>query len=116
MPVFYEIRRRARQIAPQVLLACLAAYFGYHAIQGDRGVLARLRLEQELAEARALDRQLAREQARLTRNVELMRSDHLDRDLLEEQARLMLNFGESNDYLVLRPDGGDAAGNRLTEK
>ena len=32
MPVLQEIRARARQIAPQVLLACLAAYFGYHAL------------------------------------------------------------------------------------
>jgi cell division protein FtsB len=105
MPVLYEIRRRARQIAPQVLLACLAAYFGYHAVQGDRGVLARVRLEQELAEARALDRELAREQARLTRDVALMRPDHLDPDLLEEQARLILNFGGPNDFLVLQPEG-----------
>jgi cell division protein FtsB len=109
MPVLYEIRRRARQIAPQVLLACLAAYFGYHAVQGDRGVLARVRLEQELAEARALDRELAREQARLTRAVALMRPDHLDPDLLEEQARLILNFGGPNDFLVLQPEGAAPA-------
>ena len=106
MPVLYEIRRRARLIAPQVLLVCLAAYFGYHAVQGDRGVLAWLRLEQELAQARALDRQLAAVQERLTRRVGLMRPDHLDPDMLEEQARLILNFGRPDDYLVLLPRGG----------
>jgi cell division protein FtsB len=109
MPLIYEIRRRARQIAPQVLLACLAAYFGYHAVQGDRGVLAWLRLEQELAQARALDRQLAEVQERLARDVGLMRPDHLDPDMLEEQARLILNFGRPDDYLVLQPGGADPA-------
>ncbi len=107
MPVLQEIRARARQLAPQVLLACLAAYFGYHALQGDRGVLAWLRLEQELAEARALDAELAAEEARLVQHIALMRPDHLDPDMLEEQARLLLNYGRSDDYLVLLPKKSD---------
>lgn len=104
MPLLREIRARARQIAPQVLLACLAAYFAYHAVQGERGVLAWQRLERELAEARALDNRLAAEQDRLNRNVGLLRPDHLDPDLLEEQARLLLNYGRKDDYVVLWPD------------
>ena len=107
MPVFQEIRARARQVAPQVLLACLAAYFGYHAVQGDRGVLAWLRLEQELAQARALEGELAGEEERLTHHVALMRPDHLDPDMLEEQARLLLNYGRVDDYLILWPEKGD---------
>ncbi len=107
MPVLQEIRARARQVAPQVLLACLAAYFGYHAVQGDRGVLAWLRLEQELAQARALEGELAAEQERLTRHVALMRPDHLDPDMLEEQARLLLNYGRADDYLIFWPENGD---------
>jgi len=107
MPVFQEIRARARQVAPQVLLACLAAYFGYHAVQGDRGVLAWLRLDQELAQARALDGELAVEEERLTHHVALMRPDHLDPDMLEEQARLLLNYGRADDYLILWPEKGD---------
>ena len=107
MPVLQEIRARARQVAPQVLLACLAAYFGYHALQGDRGVLAWLRLEQELAQVQALDAELAAEEARLTQHIALMRPDHLDPDMLEEQARLMLNYGRADDYLVILPEESD---------
>jgi len=107
MPLLREIRARARQIAPQVLLACLAAYFGYHVVQGERGVLAWQRLERELAEARVLDDRLAEEQDRLTRNVSLLRPGNLDPDLLEEQARLLLNFGRPDDYLVLWPRDGE---------
>lgn len=107
MPVLQEIRARARQIAPQVLLACLAAYFGYHALQGDRGVLAWLRLEQELAQAQALDADLAAEERRLTQHIALMRPDHLDPDMLEERARLLLNYGRADDYLILWPKKSD---------
>ena len=39
-----DIRRRARQVAPQFLSACVMVYFLYHAIQGDRGFLAWLNL------------------------------------------------------------------------
>ena len=107
MPVLQEIRARARQVAPQVMLACLAAYFGYHALQGDRGVLAWLRLEQELTQTQAIDAQLAAEEARLARHIALMRPDHLDPDMLEEQARLLLNYGRADDYLVILPENSD---------
>jgi cell division protein FtsB len=107
MPVLREIRARARQIAPQVLLACLATYFGYHAVQGERGVLAWQRLERELTEARALDDRLAAEQDRLRRNVRLLRPGNLDPDLLEEQVRLLLNYGRPDDYVVLWPADGE---------
>ena len=70
-------------------------------------MLAWLRLEQELAEARALDAELAAEEARLAQHIALMRPDHLDPDMLEEQARLLLNYGRSDDYLVLLPEKSD---------
>ena len=104
MPVVDEVRRRVRQIAPQVLLACLAAYFGYHAIQGDRGIIAWQRLKQELAQAREINRQMTAERAALEHRVHLLRPDNLDPDMLEERARLVLNFGHADDYVVFWPE------------
>jgi len=103
MPLIREIRRRARQIAPQVLLACLAAYFCYHAFQGERGLLAWQRLKQDLGLAQALNQQLAGQHGSLERSVLRLRPDNLDPDLLEERARLVLNFGHSNDYVLFLP-------------
>ena len=103
MTVFREIRRRARQVAPQVLLASTLAYFGYHAVEGDRGVLARIRLEQDLAEARDVRATLGAERARLEHRVTLLRPDSLDPDLLEERAREVLNLGFPDDFVILLP-------------
>ena len=103
MTVFREIRRRARQVAPQVLLACTLAYFGYHAVQGDRGVLARVRLDQDLAAAREVRATLGVERAHLAHRVALLRPDGLDPDLLEERARRVLNLGYPGDFVILLP-------------
>ena len=103
MTVFREIRRRARQVAPQVLLASTLAYFGYHAVEGDRGVLARVRLDQDLAAAREVRATLGAERALLDHRVALLRPDGLDPDLLEERARRVLNLGYPGDFVILLP-------------
>ena len=105
MAVLHEIRRRARVVAPQVLLACTLAYFAYHAVEGERGVFAWLRLDQDLAEARDLGARLAGERAVLARRVSQLRPDSLDPDLLEERARQVLNFGTPEDLVILLPRG-----------
>jgi hypothetical protein len=60
MALVHEIRRRGRHILPPVLLAATLGYFGYHIIQGERGVLAWLQLEKELRIAQANVRGTAR--------------------------------------------------------
>jgi cell division protein FtsB len=104
MAVVREIRRRARQIAPQVLAACLVAYFAYHAVQGDGGILAYLRIQKSLEHAEAVKAELTEQRARLERRVKLLRPDTLDPDLLEERARAVLNFAHARDVVVLTQD------------
>jgi cell division protein FtsB len=104
MSLLREIRKRSRQVAPQVFLACLAVYFCYHAVQGERGILAWLRLQQELTDARLLNAELAAERSHLDHGVALLRPDNLDPDMLEERARVLLNFGHSDDVLVVLPE------------
>ncbi len=103
MALVREIRKRARQVAPQVFLACLAAYFCYHAVQGERGILAWHRLQQDQVAARELRMQLAEERAGLALHVDLLRPDNLDPDMLEERARILLNFSGPDDYMVVLP-------------
>jgi cell division protein FtsB len=103
MAIIREIRVRARQIAPQVLAACLVAYFAFHAVNGDRGFNAWVHLKQELERAHAVRAELRQERASLERRVGLLQPDHLDPDMLEERARLLLNYGRPDDYMVLLP-------------
>src|SRR5260221_11857362 len=51
MAIGHILRRRARHVIVPILGALLVAYFGYHAVEGDRGLLAYLRLTQELKKA-----------------------------------------------------------------
>ena len=108
MSILREIQSRARQIAPPVVAACLAAYFGYHAIQGERGLLAWLGLKQELAQARATQTALAETRTALERRVMLLRPDNLDPDMLDERAHLLLNYGRKDEVIILLPNGRTA--------
>ena len=101
MTLLQEIRKRARQGAPQALLALILAYFAYHAIQGDRGILSWIRLQDELSRATVQYNQLAVERDRLEHKVNMLRSEHLDPDLLEERARVLLNYGHQDDYVII---------------
>lgn len=104
MAVLTEIRRRARHIFPPVVLACTLGYFAYHTAQGERGLLAWLRLENELKVARVEASVLAEERRQLERRVRLLRPDGLDRDLLEERARVLLNYGREDEVILLFDD------------
>jgi cell division protein FtsB len=101
MSLMYEIRRRARQAAPQAIFACTLAYFAYHAVHGERGVLAWAKLKDELAQASTTQSGLAAERAAWEHKVGLLRDNPLDADLLDERARLLLNYGHPDDIIVL---------------
>ena len=101
MAVIRELRKRAKLIAPPVLGACLAFYFVYHAVQGDRGLIAWLVLNQQIREASATRDAVAAERATWERRVNLLRPSSLDPDLLEERARVVLNLGQPDELVIL---------------
>ena len=107
MALLREIRKRVRQVAFQALFACLVGYFCYHAVQGERGLLAWRHLQLELADARTLNQHLAMEQTALEQRVALLRPESLDPDLLEERARLMLNYGLPDEVILDSSASGD---------
>ena len=90
-------------MAPQILGAAICAYFAYHAVQGDRGLIAWLQLSRELSESQAVLADLSAERAALEHRVSLLRPESLDPDMLEEQSRIMLNFAGPDDRTLLLP-------------
>jgi cell division protein FtsB len=102
MMILREIRRRAGFIAGPILGVSLIGYFGYHLVQGERGLLAWMRLSQEIKLAQAHLAELDGEKGVLEGRVSLMRSDHLDRDMLDERARATLNLAGPNEIVILR--------------
>lgn len=105
MRLLREIKNRTRQATPQVLAACMMAYFAYHALHGDRGFYAWIMLKQERAQALVTAEAVAGQRSQLEHRVNLLRSTHLDPDLLEEQAQAILNYGMESDHVIfLAPD------------
>jgi len=87
-----EIRRRARLIVGPVCGISLFTYFAYHLIQGDRGLVAWLRLSEQIKVAQATRDEVEAERRALDQHVSLLRPNHLDRDMLDERARAALNL------------------------
>jgi len=98
-----EVRRRLRWVVPQLLAFGLVAYFGYHLLQGDRGLRAYLRLGDEIAQARATAAVLHGELEVESRRVKALSSRSLDPDMLEERAQAVLGFLKPEDRVILLP-------------
>ena len=74
-------------------------YFGYHLVQGERGLLSWLRLTQEVKLAHARLADLDGEREALDRRVSLLRSDRLDPDMLDERSRVQLDYVDPRDLV-----------------
>lgn len=104
MSIVLEIRRRARLVVGPILGISLVAYFAFHLVQGDRGLMAWIRLSQDVRAAKVTLAALDTDRAKLEHRVDLMRSEHLDADMLDEQARGTLNLIAPNE-IVIFPKG-----------
>ncbi len=94
---------RPRQILAPVIFATLFGYFGYHLVNGDRGLLAMAHLQREVMIA---DQNLAEAQATQKiweRRVSELRNQSLDPDMLDERARVLLNYAKKDDIIIFTP-------------
>ena len=98
--LFSEFRLRARHVIAPVIGICMASYFGYHAVQGDRGMIAWNDLRHQLEEARFIAAEVNAHRRSLERQVALLNPKSLDPDMLDERARLMLNVGFGDEIVV----------------
>ena len=96
-----DIKRRARHMIGPMLGCLLVAYFVYHSIQGDRGMLAWYRLDQLIDEAEVSRRSLDARREGLELRVRMLRPESLDADMVEEQGRRLLNFSHPDDVVLL---------------
>ncbi len=104
MTLLEDIRLRARHIWLTVFGALVLAYFSYHMIQGNHGVIALLELRSKVAAAEAIRAESSAERQRLAQQVALLRPDNLDPDMLEERARVMLNYVHPDEIVVITRD------------
>ena len=79
----------------------VAAYFVFHAINGDHGLVALWRMESLLDAANATHMALVAERETLAHRVYLLEDTSLDPDFLEERARLMRGLSRADDIVIL---------------
>ena len=101
MTLVRDIRERVRHIAVPVFCVAALVYFGYHAVQGERGLLSWLRLTQQIAVADTELDILSAERRQLEHRARLLRPEGLDPALLDERARLVLGLAHPNELIIL---------------
>ncbi|MBN8532101.1 MAG: septum formation initiator family protein [Alphaproteobacteria bacterium] len=93
---------RLRDYLWPVLCVIVLIYFGYHALNGDRGVFALLRLSRELEVAETEHAALKAENDKTERKVLLLRPDSLDLDMADEKARMLLGYVGKDELVIER--------------
>ncbi|MFN3130633.1 FtsB family cell division protein [Roseibium sp.] len=91
-----------RLITPALAIAALG-YFGFHAMNGELGVVGRAMIERQVAELEGELQLLVAERQELAARVSLLRPESLDPDMLDERARLYLNLVHPDELVVLKP-------------
>ena len=94
------MRDKFRNIMFPVVIVTMMVYFTYHIFQGQRGVLAWIRLDKKLKEQEITLNALTKEKEFLEKEAYLLRPDSLDLDLLEEKSLQVLNFAHPNEVVV----------------
>jgi cell division protein FtsB len=94
---------RPRQILAPVIFATLFGYFGYHLVNGDRGLLAMARLEREVQIANQNLAEAETTRKIWERRVGELRNQSLDPDMLDERARALLNYSRKDDVIIFTP-------------
>lgn len=95
-----DLSGRLNHILGPLIALLLMIYFGYHIVQGERGLFSWMRLRQKISESEQHLAQIQSEKETLERRVHLLRPDSVDQDMLEERARKVLNWGHSGEVVI----------------
>ncbi|MGB9151499.1 MAG: septum formation initiator family protein [Alphaproteobacteria bacterium] len=97
------VAKRTWQMLASAAGACLVGYFLYHTVEGERGWVAQMHLQNEVNAAQETLTNVQKEHDALDHRVRLMRPESLDPDLLDEQSRKTLNYSKPNEIIILQP-------------
>lgn len=103
MGLFADLQAKLNQSGFWIVSVCalLSFYFGFYAVNGDRGLLKYLYLKQEIAEAKDSYGDYNHKKSKLEDKVRLLSNSSLDLDLLEERAMVVLNFAADDEFIIL---------------
>ncbi len=93
---------RQRLVVPTIAIVLLG-YFGFHALNGEFGLVGRARIDREIAELEATLATVRAEREGLAHRVTQLRPESLDPDMIDERARQSLNLVHPDELAILRP-------------
>lgn len=85
-----------------LLLVLVMFYLAFHAVSGERGVLAWFKANRKLEISQLELQKTKDEQQSLARKVALLKSRSVDLDMLDEESRRVLGFAQPNEVVILR--------------
>lgn len=95
------ILHKIRYFLFNLLSIALICYFGYHIINGDRGVFALLKLNNQINSLTSELETTRVERLSLERKANLLKSNSLDLDLLEEQVKNILGYAKPQEHILI---------------
>ena len=93
--------KKAKQVLAPLLAAALVTYFAYHAVQGDRGLLAWWQVRQQMDASEVELASIKAEREYLEGMISLLHPESLDLDMLDEQTRRVLAFAQPDELLII---------------
>ena len=100
MKVLTELRLRSSHIIGPIIGVCLIVYFLYHAIQGDRGLIAFWQLSKQVTQAENTQSMLTQKRTELQTRVSLLNPNSLNSDMIDERARFILGYTKSDEIVI----------------
>jgi cell division protein FtsB len=100
MQALSELWYRMRGLFWPALAMLATAYFGYHTIQGDRGLIAYAHTAMEIKRMEAELAVIAAERQRLAARADLLHPDRVEPDMLDEQVRRTLGLAHPDELIV----------------
>ena len=100
MKVLTELRLRSSHIIGPIIGVCLIVYFLYHAVQGDRGLIAFWQLSKQVTQAKNTQSMLNRKRTELQTRVSLLNPNSLNSDMIDERARFILGYTKSDEIVI----------------
>ncbi|MEC7464122.1 MAG: septum formation initiator family protein [Pseudomonadota bacterium] len=101
MGLTHEIKRRSRRMLVPTVGALFVSYFLVHAFHGERGILAWMHLQKQVASAKQTLISTKAILGNYKLRISLLKSNHLDADMLDERARVMVGLVGPDEFNIL---------------
>lgn len=104
MDFLWDLQNKLKSYGGWLIFLGILLYFGFFAINGDRGIYKYFYLRQKIATAKKVNAEYERQKIDLEEKVKHLSNTSLDLDLLEERVRIVLNLAAEDEFILLDED------------